>query len=203
MLASIVNVWPAGAMLPEFPKAKKRTSEVWIAAVTEGMRSDTLLAGIPIRVQKEGRRATVDGAEIDYVCTSTTTTIQTVVGRGQSVEDFFSSAAEIGKQMGEQQVKYLFSKVLEQPSAAFQSFSFGPEATIDDILGVWDKMFVRFKGGQPQWPQITTDAAGVERLQKIIEESMHDPVSRAKWQALVDKKLLEYNEREARRRLVD
>jgi len=189
-------------MLPEFPNAKKRISELWMAAVMAGMRSDPLLAGIAVRVQKEGRRANIDGSEMKYVAASVTTTLQTTVGRGQTVEEFYNSAEGVGKQIGEQQVKRLFN-VRDQPTAVFQPFDFGPDATIDDILGVWDKMFVRFKNGQPQWPQITTNPTGVERLREIIEQSLQDSASRAKWQALIDKKRKEYDERETRRRLVD
>jgi hypothetical protein len=189
-------------MLPEFPKAKNRMREMWMAAMTAGMRSDPLLAGIAVRVQKEGRRAMVDGSETNYVPASVTCRLETLVGRGQTVAEFYDSAESLGKQMGEQQAKHLF-KVMEQPSQAFQPFNFGPDATIDDILGVWDKLFVRFKDGKPEWPQIFSNASGVERVREIIERSLEDPASRAKWQALVEKKRKEYDEREARRRLVD
>jgi hypothetical protein len=189
-------------MLPEFPKAKKRMEEIWMAAMVAGMQSDPLLAGISVRVQKEGRRAMVDGSEMNYVPASVTHIVETGVARGQTVAEFYDSAEAIGKQMGEQRAKHMF-KVMEQPSAAFQPFDFGPDATFDDILGVWDKLFVRFQDGKPQWPQIFSNAAGVERIHEIIEQSLEDPTCRAKWQALVDKKRKEYDEREARRRLVD
>lgn len=189
-------------MLPEFPKAKKRTNELWMAAMMAGMRSDPFLAGIAIRVQKEGRRAKVDGTETNYVPASVTTTLKAEVGRGQTVDEFYDSAEALGKKMGEQQAKHLF-KVMEQPSEVSQPFNFGPEITIDDILGVWDKMFVSFKDGKPQWPPITSSPDVLERLHVIIEQSLHDPVARTKWQALVDKKRKQFDEREARRRLVD
>ncbi len=189
-------------MLPEFPNAKKRISELWMAAMMAGMRSDPLLAGIAIRVQKEGRRAMVDGSEMNYVPASVTTSLETSVGRGQTVEEFYDSAEEVGKRIGEQQAKHLF-KAIEQPSLSFQPFNFGPDATIDDILGVWDKLFVRFKDGMPEWPQIVSDPSGAEHLREIIAQSLQDPVSRAKWQALVEKKRKEYDERETSRRLVD
>ncbi|AOS44265.1 hypothetical protein Verru16b_01326 [Lacunisphaera limnophila] len=189
-------------MLPEFPRAKKRADELWMAAMMAGMRSDPFLAGIAIRVQKEGRRAYVDGSEMNYVPASVATTLKANVGRGETVEEFYNSAEALGKKMGDEQAKYLF-KVMEQPSTTFQPFNFGPDVTIDDILGVWDKMFVRFKEGRPQWPQITSSAEVLGRLREIMEQSLQDPVSRAKWQALIDKKRKEYDEREARRRLVD
>lgn len=189
-------------MLPEFPKAKKRTSEIWMAAMMAGMRSDPLLAGIAFRVQKEARRVMVDGSEMNYVPASVTHTLKTNIGCGQTVAEFYDCAEAIGKQMGEQQAKHMF-KVMEQPSAAFQPFNFGPDATIDDILGIWDKLIVRFKDGKPQWPQIFSDPSSLERLHELIEQSLEDPASRAKWQALVEKKRKEYDEREACRRLVD
>ncbi len=189
-------------MLPEFPKAKKRTDELWLAAMMAGMRSDPLVAGIAIRVQKEGRRANVDGAEINYTHASATTRLQTHVGRGESVEEFYNSAEALGKQMGEQQARQLFM-IMEQPTEVSQPFNFSPNVTIDDILGVWDKMYVRFKDGEPQWPPITSSPDVLERLHGIIEQSLQDPAARAKWQALIDKKRKEYDEREARRRLVD
>jgi hypothetical protein len=201
-LAPLARVSSTTSMLPEFPNAKKRISELWMAAMMAGMRSDPLLAGIAIRVQKEGRRANVDGSEMNYVAESVTATIQTTIGRGQTVEEFYNLAEEVGNQIAEQQAKRLFN-VMAQPTAASQPFEFGPDATIDDILGVWDKMFVRFNDGQPQWPQITASPTTADRLREIIEESLQDSASRAKWQALIDKKRKEYDERETRRRLVD
>lgn len=167
------------------------------------MRKDPLLADIPVRVQKEGHTARIGDADMDYKLCSVTTQLPSRIGEGLSVAEFYDAAEEIGNKMAEQQAKILFAKMSE-PSAISQPISFGPNMSFDDMLSIWEKMEVRFdRAGTPIWPTIFSNEEGNAAVKQILLEAAEDPESRRKWSALIKKKRREFDEREARRRLVE
>lgn len=189
-------------MLPEFPNARRRMTEMWSAALNEGMLDDPLFADIPVRVQKEGNRARSGDSEMNYVKISAHQSFPARVAEGMSVAEFYDAARAMGREMGEQRAKHLFDK-LREPSAAAQSATLNENTTFDDILAKWEKMEVRFVGGMPHWPSIVSSPEGVDLVRSLIEDAQENPASREKWRVLIEKKKREFDEREARRRLVD
>ncbi len=176
--------------------------EMWSAAFFQGMHGDPLFAGLPVRVQKEGNRARIGGSEMNYINISAGGSLPARIAEGQSVAEFYDSAESMGKQMGEQQAKHLFEKMSE-PSIVAQTINITEETTFDDLLALWDKMEVRFIKGMPHWPSIISNQRGLDIVRSLIECAQEDPASREKWRLLIEKKQKEFNEREARRRLVD
>lgn len=175
-----------------------------MAAVVEAMHGDSLFADLPIRVQKEGNRARIGDSEMNYVKISAAQSLPARIAEGMAVPEFFAAAEAIGKQLGEQQAKHLFEKIRQPSSAgAAHLINITEETTFDEVLALWDKMEVRFVRGMPHWPSIVSNPHGVALIRGLIERAQEDPPSREKWRLLLDKKQREFNEREARRRLVE
>lgn len=189
-------------VFPEFPNAMRRMKEMWTAALVQGMHGDPLFADLPVRVQKEGNRARIGDSEINYVKISAGQSLPARIAEGQSVAEFYESAEALGKQLGEQQAKHLFERMSE-PSHAAQPINITEETTFDDLLALWDRMEVRFIEGMPHWPSIVANQRGLDLVRGLIESAQEDPVARNKWRLLLEKKRKEFDEREARRRLVD
>jgi hypothetical protein len=177
--------------------------ELYVAAIIAGATQDPLISDIPIRMQKEGHTANLGDADMEYKKVSVTASMPLRIAEGMSVREFYESAERMGNQMAEQQAKEIFEKMSE-PSPAGQTFTFVGEPTFDDIVSLWEKMEVRFDStGKPIWPTIVSSPEGTEAIQRVLKHAAEDTLSRQKWAALVEKKRKEFDEREARRRLVE
>lgn len=175
-----------------------------MATLMEAIHGDPLFADLPVRVQKEGSRARIGDSEMDYVKISAEQNLPVRIAEGMTVNEFFDAAQDMGRQLGAQQTKHFFEKVRQSPNAGVaQLISITEKTTFDDVLELWDKMEVRFVKGLPHWPSIVASEESLDLIRKLIECAQKEPLSREKWRLLLEKKQREFNEREARRRLVE
>ena len=84
------------------------------------------------------------------------------------------------------------------------AFEWKQPLQFQQVLDVWEKMQIDFgPDGLPIWPQVVLNAKGYDEFQKKLPEWQQDPECNRKWADLVERKRKEFDEREARRRLVD
>jgi hypothetical protein len=191
-------------MLPEFPRAQEAIQKVWnkLMFVALGF-SDPLMSQIPVRPQKEGNRAAWGDSPVAYKKKkSVSYKWSPEVGKGIPTDKFFGMPVELGKEMALKQAKDVFT-LIEKPTPYTGTIGKdeGP-VNLDLWISKMDSFEINFdERGVPRWPQFfLTEEARAE-----IVQSMNSPTPEQvqKLSDLVTKKRKEFDEREARRRLVD
>jgi hypothetical protein len=193
----------AFAMLPEFPRGHEAIQKVWNKLMFAALGfSDPLMSQIPIRPQKEGNRAAWGDSPITYKKKSVSYKWSPELGKGIPTETYFGMPLELGKEMALKQAKDVFT-LIETPTPHTGTIGKdeGP-LNLDLWISKMDSFEINFdENGVPLWPQffLTKDA------QAEIVQSMRSPTPEQlqKLSELVAKKRREFDEREARRRLVD
>lgn len=192
-------------MLPEFPKSRRKMTDLWSEAFFCGLNgTEAFLSQIAVRAQKEGDAAQIGGVNIKYTKLSVGSSFKPNAGEGMSDEEFFNSAFSLGEQMAGEQAKVVFEK-MKVPSPHGMPLEWKPgELRFEQILDIWEKMEIRFgDDGMPQWPMIVLAPAAKAEFYDKLQKLHENPEYREKWARLVERKRKEFNEREARRRLVD
>lgn len=192
-------------MLPEFPKARRKMFDLWNTAFFNGLNgADAFLAQIPVRVQKEGDTAQIGSADMNYKRLSVNFSFKVKDAEGMSVEEFFGSPFKLGVEMASQQAQTVFEKMkTPSPHGMPLAWKIG-ELKFEQILEVWEKMEIDFgDDGKPQWPTMVLQPDARAELLAKMSKWHEDPECRKKWAELIERKRKEFDEREARRRLVD
>lgn len=192
-------------MLPEFPKARRKMLDLWNTAFFRGMNgNEAFLADIPVRVQKEGGTAFIGGGDMDYKLHSVSFSFPTRDAEGMSVEEFFGSPLKLGAEMAGQQARTLFD-AMRKPSPHGMPFEWKPgELKFEQMFEVWEKMDLDFgSDGKPRWPTMFIPPDAHTEIKASLLKWHEDPECRKKWDDLIERKRKEFDEREARRRLVD
>jgi hypothetical protein len=190
-------------VLPEFPRAQQAIQKVWNKLLFKAAGfSDPLISDVPIRVQKEGHRAFWGDSEIEYKPARVSCQWKLEDGKGIPTEDYFEMSEKLGREMAEQQAKRMF-EILDTPTprSAFLDRDEGP-ITFDLWATKMESVEVDFDAaGIPQWPRwyLAPDVVGeFEAAMKNLTIEQQ-----ARLHQLVDTKRKEFNERTARRRLVE
>lgn len=179
--------------------------DLWNMSFFNGLKgNESYLTEIPVRVQKEGGAAFVGGGDMDYKRLSVTSSFSISNAEGMSAADFFSTPFKLGAEMAGQQAKVLFD-AMSKPSPHGMPFQWKPgELKFEQLLEIWEKMEVDFDSdGKPKWPMMFIPPEANEELKECLRKGHENAASHKKWQELVDHKRKEFDEREARRRLVD
>lgn len=161
------------------------------------------MSGIPVRVQKEGNSAFLSGEQMKYQQCSVTSSFPARDAQGMSKEEFFGTAAQLGHDLAGEQAKGLFAK-LSEPTPYTMPVTFESPLTFKQLLETWQKMEVRFdKEGKPVWPTIMCSAQIRQELHENLPKWLEDMDCQKALRDLAEVKRKEFDEREARRRLVD
>ena len=179
--------------------------DLWSKAFFFGMNGcDPILSQIPVRVQKEGDSAHIGGSKMEYKKLSVSTSFDIKEGEGMTVDDFIDLPVSLGDQMAGQQAKSIF-EMLQKPSPHGVPLAWKTgELKFEHILENWEKMEIDFgNDGQPRWPTHFLQPAAMAEFKEKLQEAHNTPECREKWAQLVERKRKEFDEREARRRLVD
>jgi hypothetical protein len=192
-------------MLPEFAKAHRVMNDLWNHAMFAGLNgTDALLSEIPVRVQREGNAAFIGGGEMEYKTCSVEFSITARNAEGMTRDEFLGTPFKVGAEMAAKQVQNVFESIKES-SAHTTMFSWEPgKLTLDVLLEAWSSMEVQFgEDGKPEWPTAVMAPESITEIQQMMPKWLEDPECRRKWGELTERKRKEFDEREARRRLVD
>jgi len=193
-------------MLPEFPNAQEAIKKAWNRRLFKALGfSDPLISRIPLHVQREGNKAMVGATETKFRMLKAEHQWKPAIGQGIPLDDFFALADRLGDDMARQQAQHTMEILAEQPSTRHSvlkktegSFSF------DDVLSELERMEIDFdERGMPMWPTVFL---GTPALQSFVQNSKAHELNeerRKRMSDLVARKRKEFDEREARRRLVD
>ncbi len=192
-------------MLPEFPIAQDAITETWNKLFFEALHSsDPLMSQIPLRVQKEGNHAAFGNQEIKYQQTRVEFQWKPEIGKGKPFYEFFELARQLGSDMARKQAKFTFKKMSEPgPHHSFFETTAGA-ISFDDFLAQMDRIEIEFDAmGIPRLPAAFV---GTSLMAEIRQKSVAwnlDETCRRRFNDFLAKKRKEFDEREARRRLVD
>ncbi len=191
-------------MLPEFPKARRQMNEMWNQAFFAGFHgSDPFVAQIAIRVQKEGNTAFIGDGEMNYKKCSAQFSFPIRDAQGMSPDEFFGAAAKMGLDLGGQQAKGVF-EAMSKPSPHAVPLNWSGPLTFQQVLDSWEQMDLDFgDDGLPIWPTVVLNAPAHAEFKEKLPKWLEDPECKQKWAELVARKRKAFDEREARRRLVD
>lgn len=178
--------------------------DLWNKALFAGLHGgDPFLAQIRLRVQREGNSAFLGGGEMEYKRCSVQFSYPTRDAQGMTVDEFFGKAVKLGADMAREQMKGVIDKIMT-PSPHTMPLKIEGSLTFDQILDTWAKMEVRFdQDGTPIWPQIMLSPEWTAKLHEQMPKWLQDPNCQEKMAVLAKQKRKEFDEREARRRLVD
>lgn len=191
-------------MLPEFPKARRQMNDMWNEAFFAGFHgSDPFVAQIRVRVQKEGNSAFIGGGEMNYKQSSVEFSFPMRDAEGMSLEDFFGLAHKIGLELGGQRARSVF-EAMSNPSPRAMPLKWDGPLTFQQILDTWEEMEVDFgSDGLPIWPTVVLNKPAHAEFREKLPKWLEDETCKQQWTDLVIRKRKEFDEREARRRLVD
>jgi hypothetical protein len=192
-------------MLPEFPAAQDAIQKAWNEVFFKALGfSDPLIAELEFRVQKEGTRAFIGDSEMEYRKASVQHQWRPEAGKGLPFDEFFTLADKLGREMARQQAEHCF-QVLSTPgphNAVLERTD--KQVSFDDFVLKMEGIELDFdKAGMPKWPMWFVAPDVYVSLQQNPEASRLTEERKQRLADLVLRKRKEFDEREARRRLVD
>lgn len=191
-------------MLPEFPVAAEAIQRVWNRLLfdTAGF-ADPLISQVSVRVQREGHRAVLGETETQYQRMSVSHQFAPQDGAGMSTEEFFRTAVKLGTEIASKQA----TKVFDSISADTSGFGSLTKAEGPMTFQLWLKKMESFSidfddNGQPEWPQWFLSSEAFAEFKTFMAHEL-SPEQKAVFTDFVNRKRKEFDEREARRRLVE
>jgi len=177
---------------------------MWNAVFFLGFHNcDPFIAKVPVRAQMEGNTALLYGKEMKYQKASATSTFKARDAEGMTCAEFFGLARKLGEELGADQARVIFQRMSE-PSPRSMPIQGGGPLKFEMIFDTWAKMEIDFGAdGEPIWPEITLKPEFQAEFNAKFTQWLEDAVNKDKLAALIIRKRKDFDEREARRRLVD
>lgn len=197
-------------MLPDFPKIKRKWSDMFVRMLREQSHQGSFLSQIRTTRHFEGDMqrvtdATGDTEESNYEIFSEALEVnrQNLIDRGPVA--YMDSSAKIAKEFESQQSKIIFERVNKSTAKTGNIVNAGgQEINPDLMLQALEKIEIDFsEDGQPRLPTIVTSPELYERLKEKMPEWEKDEYYNRKFQALIERKKQEWHDRESHRKLVD
>ena len=198
-------------VLPVFPKAKKAMQDAFSKELFRAVWDICpLLKEIRVRPQTEGREASYqreDGkiVEMQYQLQRVESRLKFEDARGLSPENFLQAATDIGEEMG----KKMMSSLLMEVSKATEEVGNvvrceGKGLTFEKFLEMATNIHTEFDAqGRPNVKTFVASPEACRQFEKNLKEWTSDPVKRAALEQVTEQHRKAFNEREARRRMVD
>jgi hypothetical protein len=194
-------------MLPEFPIAEEAIKSVWNKRLFKALGfSDPIVSQIPLRVQREGNKAAIGTNEIELHPISAECKWKLEIGQGIPLDDYFALADQMGSDLARQQALGTLKALTEKPGPHHTLFKTPKDERIsfEEFVSKIEGMEIDFDAqGLPNWPQIFLSENACEQFYKDFKAHENDESRLKRIELMVAKKRKEFDEREARRRLVD
>lgn len=190
-------------MLPEFPKARESMSDLWIREVFNSFNKGRHPIGnVRTKPQREGESARFGDEQIDYkkISASYEFCKQT---HGLSYQEFIASARQMGDSLAEQRLTGIIEHLRKNPIPGAAAFDFSGPITFERFFDLCSKVEFRFaKDNSVILPEFNNPIVDAE-ISAQLEHWLAEPDAKSRWEELLRLKRKEFDEREARRRLVD
>ena len=197
-------------MLPDFPKLRIELSRRLHAEFKrEVHRQAPLLAQIKVVAQHEGKGGSYETEDGE---------IKSIKQRRSSVPlgplesgpafgyaEARSSVAAAAAEMGRAQTKMLFERLDEEVAEVGNSLDAGGQPlSAEMILSLWDRMQFDFdRYGRPKMPTLVFNPIHHERVDEQFKRLATEPKLIKLKRDIMNRKRLDWDDRESRRKLVD
>jgi hypothetical protein len=192
-------------MLPEFPTAQEAIQKAWNEGFFKALGlSDPLVAQVEVRVQKEGTKAFIGNTEIQFKKAHVEHQWKPENGKGIPFDDFFARAESLGQEMAKQQAAICF-EALSTPGPHNAVFKGSDSAfCFEDFLSSLEGMEIDFdEAGMPKWPAAFVGGEAFASLRMNRKAWSLTEERQRRLAEFVERKRKDFDERKARRRLVD
>lgn len=169
-----------------------------------------LLKEIRVRPQTEGKEASYqreDGkvVEMEYHLRRVERSWKPEDAQGLSPEKFLQAASDIGEEMGKKMMTDLLSAVSKATEEVGNVVNCeGKGLTFEKFLEMAANTYTDFDShGQPDVKTFVASPEACQQFEKNMKEWTSDPVKRTALEQVVEQHRKAFNEREARRRMVD
>ena len=197
-------------MLPAFPASQKILTDAFMKRVLAA-RAQIIPPAIqpPVREIVEGKRSDFQREDrqikpLDMKFQHVDATFDTTGGKGMTLEVFEGKAREIGEDLGKQMWELLFNAVNEAVKETGNILQIrGGQFTKEDFIRMLEMSDQNFdeKGDPTNFMILHPNMA--EKLKKLELEWNQDEVFKSRVTEVKNRKMEEFHEREARRRLVE
>lgn len=198
-------------MLPDFPKLR--------IELTRKLRSDfekqthiraPLVAEIKVVAQHEGKGGTYETEDgqvkrIDPKHVSVAVDAPAVPEPSFLYEQALEMIHQAAEEMAKKQTKMLFDTVHEAVEEVGNSLNAqGQPISAELILKMWERMHFDFdKQGKPKMPTLVFNPIQTENVKEQLERLHKEPHLIKRRKEIMNAKLVDYYDRESRRKLVD
>lgn len=199
-------------MLPDFPKAKKKLTEMLLMRFRNRSKQHMGPFGqARVKAIHEGKGAWIlkreDGSIDDrgrLKETGVDMTFEKDEMEKLSFEDvlkkFDQAADEMGKKISGDMYQSL-NDILEETGNKIDGR--GEPFSVDKFFEVFDKIFINFdENGEPQLPSIVAGPELVARIQSVLAEIYTDAKNKERYDQIIERKRQEWRDRENSRKLV-
>lgn len=197
-------------MLPDFPMIKERFEKVINRYLQRLVRQESLLSQIREERHFEGNRTscnTEDG-EIDvssYREFSGQIEVkkEEIIAKGPMA--LIEKVQVVAEELKKQKAQYLFEKLNQVTErAGTQVNAKGQPFTFDHFLAGLEKIWIDFdESGNPHMPTVVVNPVLGAKLKDKLPEWEANPENKKRFDALIEKKRKEWNDREGNRKLVN
>jgi len=198
-------------MLPIFPNARKAMRETFNHELFKAhWNVSPILKEVRVSTQREGRQASYereDGKtiEVEYEAHLIEREMKFEDGRGLEPDAFLETARSIGTEMGRKMLDVMLStvsRVVEEVGNV--TVCKGDGISFEEFLEMMSKVQTDFDSlGEPDVRTLLLSPEMHKQMVSKMKQWEADPNKRAAMEAVLRRKREEYNEREARRRMVD
>lgn len=198
-------------MLPIFPNARKALRETFNHELFKAQRNvSPILQQIRVSPQREGRQASYereDGktVEVEYEAHQIEREMKFEDARGLDPDAFLETARNIGTEMG----RMMLDSILPTVSKAVEEVGNvtvckGDGISFEEFLEMMSKVQTDFDSlGEPDVKSLVLSPEMHKQMVPKLKQWEANPDKRVAIEAVMRRKREEYDEREARRRMVD
>lgn len=197
--------------LPLYPQLKIELSD-WFLEIVEGAARSELgpFADSPRFIQHEGTThnyTTVQGDErsSDYQDMQVEAELRLSEVPSMDFASVLRLLIEKGRELGAQQARYHFgvlNEVIEETGNIVDGK--GQPVTLDLLLETIEKLHISFDdAGNPRMPTIIVGPRMAPRFQEIMRKADSDENAKARLNEIMERKRVEWDEEQDRRKLVD
>jgi len=197
-------------MLPDFPKIKNKFKHGIDVYMRNLVRQDPIFSQIREEMHFEGNRMetkTMDGGIDAEGYKEITGEIK--INKDEIIEKgplaFIQNIQQTAEEIKKQKAEMLLKKVSEISAKVGTSVDAkGEPLTFDVFMKVLDKLWIDFdENGNPHMSTLVISPKMAEKMKERIIQWEKDPECKKRYDALMDRKRKEWNDRESHRKLVD
>ncbi len=197
-------------MLPDYPEFKNRLLRLLLRKLEERVRDEPLLQQVRHVRYFEGDSCILGGENADTgetgfteLATESTAEREAIIKRGPMA--VVENLGEIAKDLQKKQVQMMFAHISQASEKAGTSVDAGGRPfDFDLFIEALERIQIDFdEDGRPRMPAFFVPPTIAQQIATKLPEWEKNPEYKQRVDNLIERKRMEWNDRESRRRLVD